>query len=62
MNDLAPHQVIALEDASKMAGEYLTELGKTDLAIMTRDEWNILLTVIVCRYRESENKNAPCPF
>ena len=33
----------AVEAASDAAGEYLERVGKTDLAIMSRDEWQELL-------------------
>lgn len=36
--------------ASDMAGEYLDELGKTDLATLTRDEWLEFLHVVVKGY------------
>jgi len=36
--------------ASEMAGEYLTELNKTDLIKMTRAEWMELINVITKNY------------
>lgn len=40
----------AQEYASDMAGEYLTELNKTDLIKMTRAEWMELINVITKNY------------
>lgn len=40
----------ALAYASDMAGEVLDELGETDLAKLSREQWLELLRVIICRY------------
>lgn len=49
MNETDPTR---LERASRNAGEYLDELGKTDLATLTREQWLELLTIVVCRYHD----------
>lgn len=36
--------------ASQMAGEYIEELGKTDLVTMSREEWLGLMHVIIKNY------------
>lgn len=36
----------AIDAASDRAGAYLEEIGKTDLASMTADEWRELLTTV----------------
>lgn len=35
-----------IDAASAAAGEYLEQIGKTDLATMTPEEWNSLLSLI----------------
>lgn len=52
----------ANEYASDMAGEYLNELGKTDLATMSRDEWMELINVITKNYELKKIEISPCPF
>lgn len=50
------------EYASDMAGEYLEELGKTDLTEFTREEWLELLNVIIKNYELKKIELTPCPF
>jgi hypothetical protein len=40
------YETQAIDAASDRAGAYLDELGKTDLATMTSDEWRTLLTTV----------------
>lgn len=40
-------------NASKMAGEYIEEIGHSDLACLTKEEWYELLHVIVKAYHET---------
>lgn len=37
--DFLPDENAAIEKGGKAAGAYLEQIGKTDLAAMTRDEW-----------------------
>ena len=50
MIDPTPNEQAAITYGGKMAGEYLDSLGKTDLAILTVEEWQTLLTCIVGGY------------
>lgn len=52
----------ANEYASDMAGEYLNELKKTDLAELTRDEWMELINIITKNYISKKSELEPCPF
>ena len=42
----------SLEYAGEMAGEYLDEIGKSDLADLEPDQWRTLLDVIVRNQRQ----------
>lgn len=46
MNDFSKNEETAIEFAGKMAGEYMAEIGKTDLATFTKDEWMTFLKVV----------------
>lgn len=46
MFDLHHYEKQALGVASQAAGEYLDEIGKTDLATMTGDEWDSLISLV----------------
>ncbi len=46
-NDIFDHNTEALDHASTLAGEYLAEIGKSDLATFTGDQWREFLKVIV---------------
>lgn len=48
----------SLQYAGEMAGEYLEEIGKTDLADLTPEEWQTFLDVVV---RNQRNKMAILP-
>ena len=44
------YELKRFESSSKAAGEYLQELGKTDLSLLSKDEWFELLHVIVYNF------------
>lgn len=46
MTDIEDWEIPAYIFASQCAGEYIEELGKTNLADFTEAEWNNLITVI----------------
>ena len=50
MIDPTPNERAAILHGGDMAGEYLDSLGKTDLALFSSEEWQILLEVIVTGY------------
>lgn len=45
--EISKHDLERIIAASSAAGEYLEELGKTDLANLSKDEWFNLLNVII---------------
>lgn len=48
ISGLQEERKAAIEDAATCAGEFLNELGKTDLATLTPEEWiNFIATVCV---------------
>ena len=53
---------IALQSASKNAGEYLEELQKTDLRTLSKEEWFELLNVIQKNYFFKKSDLTICPF
>jgi len=50
MIDPTPNELAAIAHGGAMAGEYLESLGKTDLALLSHQEWLTLLEVIVTGY------------
>ena len=52
----------ANEYASKMAGEYLRELGTQDLNDLSYDQWMELINVITKNYHLKKAELEPCPF
>lgn len=46
MIDPTKNEIEAMTFAGQMAGEYMQEINKTDLATFTKDEWMTLLKVI----------------
>ena len=52
MKDPDEYERSAIEHAGTMAGEYLDSLGKTDLATMTREDWQALIAVVCGGYVE----------
>lgn len=43
----------ALEDGGNAGGEYLDELGKTDLATLDPEEWSRFLGLVMTGYADS---------
>jgi len=64
LEDLTDNEVAALEHASDMAGEHLDSIGKTDLAVLSREEWMTTIEVIVGGFTEKlgELNSSKCPF
>jgi len=50
MIDPTPNEKAAMEVGGEAGGAYLEELGKSDLAILSPDEWRMLIEVIVTGY------------
>ena len=51
MVDPTTHEIAAIQAASEPAGEYLEELGKTDLATLEEHEWLTFLEVVITAYQ-----------
>jgi hypothetical protein len=52
MVDPSENEIEAIEAASEPAGEFLENIGKTDLAELAEEEWLMLLEVIVTAYQD----------
>ena len=52
MIDPQPHEIQALTLASMNGGAYVEEIGKTDLATWTEQEWMVLVDLIVTTYQD----------
>lgn len=52
MNTLDDGEQEALDFAGECAGAYLDEINKTDLATLTKDEWDIFVQVMCLRYMD----------
>lgn len=46
MTNLTDLEKTKLANASNLAGEYIDSIGKTDLAVFTKEEWKTLIEVI----------------
>lgn len=53
MIDPDKHEVQALAAASRLAGEYIESLAKTDLATFTGEEWATLIEVAVTAFQDT---------
>ena len=57
MIDPNENEIAAIEAASTPAGEYIEAwIGKTDMALWTRDEWLGFLECVVTAYTDSMQK------
>jgi len=56
MIDVTPNEQAAMDNGSRLAGEYMDHLGKTDLATMTDEEWKMIVECIVTGYVDSMQK------
>jgi hypothetical protein len=52
MIDPTEYEREAIAHGGAQAGEYLETLGKTDLAVMTPQEWDAFIEVVVTGYVE----------
>jgi hypothetical protein len=51
--ELTPQEITAILAASPAGGEYLEKLGKTDLAVLTEDEWMGFLESVIRAFQDS---------
>ena len=52
MQEPTKHEIDAMMASSKKGGEYLDNLGKTDLAVMTENEWMGLVDAICSAFSD----------
>ena len=62
MNDMEEWERTAMNYAGRCGGEYLDSLGKTDLALLTKAEWDSFLTIVTLRCLEKRAELQPSPF
>jgi hypothetical protein len=62
MNDLQGFEIMALEYAGQMGGEYLDSIGKTDLATLTQDEWKIFIQCVCLNFTHKRIELDGIPF
>lgn len=57
-------EAMAVEESGNVAGQFLDGLGKTDLATMTREEWDIFCRTMIDGYRTAlrETMKDEAPF
>jgi len=51
--DIQPYQNEAALIGGQNAGEYLDSIGKTDLAKLTKDEWQTFCSVMCVNYHQA---------
>lgn len=56
------HEFAALIFASECAGEYIEEIGQTDLSQYSYEQWQTLVEIIGRNYLQKHNELLPCPF
>jgi hypothetical protein len=52
MVDPTVNEIVAMETAGKLAGEYLESIGKTDLAVLSEDEWLTFIESVVTGFTD----------
>lgn len=50
MIDPTPNEIAAMQAGGEAAGEYLESLDRSDLARLSREEWQTLIEVVVTGY------------
>ncbi len=50
--DISKEESIAIDYASRMAGEYIDSVGKSDLSSYTAEQWRTLIEVICINYHD----------
>jgi hypothetical protein len=65
MIDPTNHEIAAIQAASQPAGEYIEELGETDMATWSNDQWMGFLETVITAYTDEMgrlSKNGDPPF
>lgn len=60
--DIEPYEQEALIFAGQMLGEYLDEIGVTDIAKLTPHQWQTMLEVVCMNFLLKRANLQPCPF
>lgn len=50
MIDPTPNEIAAMVHGGRMGGEYLDSIAKTDLAMLTPEEWRIFVEAVITGY------------
>lgn len=53
MRNFDPYELIARRDAGSAAGAYLDEIGKSDLADLTEEQWLKFLAKVISGFGDS---------
>jgi len=61
MIDPTPNEQAAMDNGGRLAGEYLEHLDKTDLAVLSKEEWQMFVECIVTGYIDSMQKYKEIP-
>ena len=51
-HDLDRYEELALQAGGQEAGAYLEQIGKTDLALLTPEEWESFLRLVLIGYAD----------
>lgn len=62
MNDLEYWQLEAIQFGGSCGGEYLEEIGKTDLTKLTPEEWQTFIQCVCLNYHQKHSELKSCPF
>ena len=62
IDDATPNEIESVLYGGQQGGEYLDELGKTNLAALTADEWQQFLFCVVGGYCEKISEFNAIPF
>lgn len=62
MKDATKDELAAIEVGGQCGGEYLDEIGKTDLATLSKAEWSTFLRCVVGGYVADMQKRIKAPF
>lgn len=62
MTTLKPHEIEAAAYAGSMAAEYLDSIRKTDLALLTIEEWALFCHTFTHNLLTKRAELEPCPF
>lgn len=50
MIDPTPNEIVSMEHGGHMGGEFLESIGKTDLAVLTQEQWQTFVEAVITGY------------